>query len=118
MGVGHEGGLTGHTALTVSELAAADYSTDLLRMRGASSDGCEVVDHEDGTYSLTIARNATGRYSIHAFVNEKPAMPVKARLATSAPSPHLSTSPAALPSPAPCCAGPSLRDRALSRGSV
>jgi len=72
--VGWEEGRKGHTALSAAELAAADYSSELLALRGASSEGCEVVDHADGTFTLTATILPIGRYSLHVFVNERPAM--------------------------------------------
>ena len=54
--------------------AGAEQSLELLEMRGASSSGCEVADHADGLYTLTALATTAGKYTVHAFVNERPAM--------------------------------------------
>ena len=57
-----------------AELAAADNSLELLQMRGGSSAGCDVIDHADGRYALTVLATLSGKYTVHTFINDRPAM--------------------------------------------
>ena len=57
----------------VEEMSSTDRSIELLERRGASTSGCEVLDHNDGTYTCNAVVLATGRYTLHLFLNERPA---------------------------------------------
>jgi len=57
----------------VEEMSMTDRSIELLERRGASTSGCEVIDHNDGTYTCNAVVLATGRFTLHVFLNERPA---------------------------------------------
>ena len=63
-----------HPAPDARELAGAESSLELLEHRGASSNGCDAIDKGDGTYNLTALATVAGKYTVHAFVNGRPAM--------------------------------------------
>ena len=56
------------------DFAAADTTVELLERKGASSAGCDVSDCGDGTYALSALATTAGRYTVHCFVDGRPAM--------------------------------------------
>lgn len=78
-------------ACSSAELASAVVSFEHLQMRGASSRGCDVVDHGDGTYALTLLVSEAGTYTAHLFVDDRPAnAPWRFTVAAGVPDPTTS----------------------------
>jgi hypothetical protein len=97
-----------------------DRSIELLERRGASTSGCEVIDHNDGTYTCNAVVLATGRYTLHVCMQVLTTTPRLIPHRYSPPAATLSTSsstsgPQRALGPSQCARACQMRPRRSSR---